>query len=76
MMMQTDHKITEGKSIHTCYCTYQTAMIQGTISIIYSVIRGLRPTAVSPAYDNAPATPAIPVPELHVDTTFLQNNYK
>jgi len=32
------------------------------------VVRGDTAAAVRPAYDNDPAIPAAPVPELHVDT--------
>ena len=40
----------------------------GTTSMISSVVCGDTWSAVRPAYDNDPATPAAPVPELQLDT--------
>jgi len=39
-----------------------------------SVVCGETLTAVKPAYDNDPATPAAPVPELQLDTWLLQTH--
>ena len=51
--------------------TYLRASMTGTMSITNSVFLGLSPTAVNPAYDSAPNTPAAPVPDDQVDTVFL-----
>lgn len=37
---------------------------------------GVNPADIKPAYDNAPNTPAAPVPDDHVDTTFLTSEQK
>lgn len=50
--------------------TYDIAIVNGTISIISKALRS--PKELSAAYDSAPAIPAPPVPEDHVDTTFLK----
>lgn len=46
-------------------------MSTGIISIKRTVFLGLRPLVVRTAYDKAPKTPEPPVPDDHVDTTFL-----
>jgi len=46
----------------------------GTEIMMSRVVRGETLTAVRPAYDNDPATPAAPVPELQVDTWALQTD--
>lgn len=46
--------------------------IIGTLSIISIVCTGDTPNAMRPAYDTAPMIPAPPVPDDHVDITFLQ----
>lgn len=45
--------------------------IIGTSNIINNVVRESIPKARKPAYETAPITPAPPVPDDHVDTTFL-----
>lgn len=43
------------------------------INIIMSIVlTGVTPNVISPAYDTAPIIPAPPVPEDHVDMTFLE----
>ena len=54
---------------------YLNPIMNGTTSMLISVCCGDIPAAVSPAYTKAPATPAAPVPELQVDTVFLQKIY-
>lgn len=44
----------------------------GTISIRSKHFFGVKPMAIRAAYVNAPATPAAPVPDDHVDTTLLK----
>lgn len=48
-----------------------TASIAGTTIIISIVVTGVTPNAMSPAYEREPMTPAPPVPDDHVDITFL-----
>ncbi|MPC10985.1 hypothetical protein E2C01_003634 [Portunus trituberculatus] len=48
-----------------------TLMTTGTISMINTEVRGVSPAEVSTAKAAAPNTPAAPVPDDQVDTTFL-----
>lgn len=48
-----------------------TASMAGTTIIISIVVTGVTPNAISPAYEREPMTPAPPVPDDHVDITFL-----
>ena len=54
--------------------TYVRNIETGLISMMSRVTRGVTPIAVSPAYDKAPNKPAAPVPDDHVDTTFLESH--
>lgn len=50
------------------------AISTGTISIRRTVFLALRPALVRAAKDSAPNSPDPPVPDDHVDTTFLKPN--
>lgn len=49
----------------------ENASSAGKSNIINIVSRGLTLSARSEAYESEPITPAPPVPDDHVDTTFL-----
>lgn len=48
-----------------------TASNAGTTNITSKVATGVKPNSINPAYDSAPITPAPPVPDDHVEITFL-----
>jgi hypothetical protein len=48
------------------------AITTGTLNITNREFAALRTSEVSPAYELAPRIPAAPVPEDHVDITFLK----
>lgn len=50
------------------------ASMTGIEIIISIVFTGVTPSEMRPAYEREPKTPAPPVPEDHVDTTFLKKN--
>lgn len=52
------------------------ASITGTTNIVNIVLTGDTPNAMSPAYETEPMIPAPPVPEDHVDITFLKMSSK
>lgn len=53
---------------------YLTPIASGTMFMRRTVALGVNPADIKPAYDNAPNRPAAPVPDDHVDTTFLSSN--